>query len=304
MCIPLWNDSTAIPKCICSSGYVLDSNNKCVIKMPSTFILLSKSRPFSIKGIDLETGNETMVPITKIGRPKALECDVETKSVFFADAHSLTVEMVPLNNTANHTVLLSNVLCEGLAFDWISRNLYWTSLEKGSISVVKLANVSISRTLIQSNSFSPSSIAVDPIRGVMFWADWSNMSPEKGRIDTAQMDGKKRRIFLNTNIHWPSGLAIDYQVKRLYWTDKHLRMIQSINYDGSDRKTETVSHVDPPISLAIGVGTHKHIYYIETTTGAVIAVSNSTGKRTLYQGSLPLYDVKLFDSEAQKGKHT
>ncbi|KAJ8961610.1 hypothetical protein NQ314_005912 [Rhamnusium bicolor] len=239
LCIPLWNRDIAIKKCICASGYILENKNKCVMKIPSSFLLISKSRPFAIKGVDLKTGNDTIVPLTKIGRPKAIEVDAQSRSFFYADAWSNTVEMVPINDTAKHTVLLENVECDGLAFDWISKNLYWTSLDKGSISVVKLSNTSISKTLLQSSNFSPMSIAVDPIRGIMYWAHWSDVFPEKGRIDMAQMDGKNRRIFLNANVHWPSGLAIDYVEKRLYWCDKHLKVIQSVDFFGSNSRIET-----------------------------------------------------------------
>ncbi|CAH2009921.1 unnamed protein product [Acanthoscelides obtectus] len=304
LCIPMWNGNRAIPKCACASGYVLDANNKCVVKTPSKFLLISRSDPFSIRGIDLETSNETMVPITKMSQPRGLDFDAKTGSIFYADAYSMTIEMVPILNTSNHTVLVNNVACDGLAFDWISRNLYWTSLEKGSIKVVKLANTSLVKTLIWNTTYNPGSIAVDPISGYMYWAHWSSTTPENGRIDMAQMDGKNRKVFLDHNIHWPSGLAIDQEAKRLYWTDKHLKNIQSIDFDGTNRRVETVMALESPAGLAVGVGSHKLIYFIEMSKGAIMAYSNSTGLKKVYDSSnLHIYDVKLYDAGSQKGEN-
>ncbi|XP_056636916.1 low-density lipoprotein receptor-related protein 1 isoform X1 [Diorhabda sublineata] len=301
LCVPIWNDAIAIKRCVCATGYTLTNVTKCVTKMPSNFLIISKSRPFSIRGIDLDTGKETIVPIMNIGRPKGLDFDVKNRSIFYADSHAMTVNRVSIDNTTDRTIIINNVMCDGLAFDWISRNIYWTSLEKGSISVTKLSNTSVTRTLIESTNYSPTSIAVDPYNGVMYWADWSSLSPERGRVDTANMDGSNKRVFLSEKIHWPSGLAIDHQLKRIYWGDKHLKIIQSVNFNGKDRRTEILGKLQSPVSLAIGFRGNQHLYFIEMEKGAIMSYRNDTGLKKVYQGNLPLYDVKLFDSEGQKG---
>lgn len=301
LCLSLWNRDIAIKSCTCASGYILD-RNKCVSKIPSTFLLVSKSRPFSIKGIDIESGDEVIIPLTKIGRPKGLEYNRKNKLLFYSDSNAMTIESAPLNDTTNRTVLMKNVYCDGLAFDWISENLYWTSIEKGSISVVKLSNTSIARTLIQSNNFSPSSIAVDPFRGIMYWADWSDIFPDKGRIDVAQMNGDNRKVFLDENIHWPAGLAIDYVSNKLYWTDRHLKSIQSVNFDGGDRKVETPNALKSPAGLAMVVGKQQHFYFIEMEHGAIMSYKNETGLKKIYEGNMPMYEVKLYDDTMQMGK--
>lgn len=303
LCISLWNRDIAIKSCTCASGFLLE-DNRCVQKIPSTFLLLSKSHPFSIKGIDIASGQEIMVPLTKIGRPKGLDYSVKKKSIFYSDSNAMTIVMAPINDTSNRTVIMRNVYCDGLAFDWISENLYWTNMEKGSINVVKLSNTSVARTLIQSNDFSPSSIAVDPLRGTMFWADWSDIFPDKGRIDVAQMNGDNRKVFLNENIHWPAGLAIDYAAKRLYWTDRHLKSIQSVNFDGADRRVETPNALKSPAGLAVVVSKNQHLYFIEMEHGAIMSYSNETGLQKIYEGNMPLYEVKLYDQNMQTGKYT
>ena len=54
---------------------------------------------------------------------------------------------------------------EGLAIDWISRNMYFTDSETRTIEVASL-NGQYRKTLIQSHISNPRGIAVDPIDGL------------------------------------------------------------------------------------------------------------------------------------------
>lgn len=55
--------------------------------------------------------------------------------------------------------------CEGLAIDWMGRNLYWTDEGLSLISVANLDNIKLRRTLIQDNMFHPRAIVLDPDKG-------------------------------------------------------------------------------------------------------------------------------------------
>ncbi len=50
---------------------------------------------------------------------------------------------------------------EGLAVDWLNRNMYWTDMTRNRIEVAKL-NGSFRKTIIWENIDSPSSIVVQP----------------------------------------------------------------------------------------------------------------------------------------------
>jgi len=71
------------------------------------------------------------------------------------------------NNTVNNTMMTlweSDLFdVNGIAFDWIHRNLYWTDSSKNSIQVLSLSSSGAQhRTLIQSNLDRPRAIVVDP----------------------------------------------------------------------------------------------------------------------------------------------
>lgn len=66
----------------------------------------------------------------------------------------------------------------------------------------------------------------------MFWSDWG----KRPLIARSKMDGTNAVDFVNTNIHWPNGVAIDYSTERLYWADAKLMSLESIKLDGTDRR--------------------------------------------------------------------
>lgn len=66
----------------------------------------------------------------------------------------------------------------------------------------------------------------------MYWSDWG----ESPHISVADMDGSNRQFFIKDNIVWPNGLTIDYPNKRLYWVDAKLKVIESVQLDGTDRR--------------------------------------------------------------------
>lgn len=49
------------------------------------------------------------------------------------------------------------------------------------------------------------------------------------------MNGSYRRDLVGGAMVWPTGLAIDYPARRLYWTDTKTKTIETVRLDGSDR---------------------------------------------------------------------
>lgn len=66
----------------------------------------------------------------------------------------------------------------------------------------------------------------------MYWTDWGNPA----EIATSLMDGTNDEPFVRDDIHWPNGLTLDLSNQRLYWTDAKKMSIESIRWDGTDRR--------------------------------------------------------------------
>jgi sugar lactone lactonase YvrE len=65
----------------------------------------------------------------------------------------------------------------------------------------------------------------------MFWTDVGT----RARIEVASMDGSGRKTLVGTSLLWPTGLAVDYPGRRLYWADPKTGSIESIRTDGTER---------------------------------------------------------------------
>jgi integrin beta 2 len=76
------------------------------------------------------------------------------------------IERQKIDGSVREVVLDQSINnCEGLAIDWMGRNLYWTDEGLMTISVARLDNVSMRRLLVYGNMFHPRAIVVDPKRG-------------------------------------------------------------------------------------------------------------------------------------------
>jgi len=73
----------------------------------------------------------------------------------------------------------------------------------------------------------------------IYWTDWG--TPPK--IERAAMDGSSRRVIISDSLVWPNGIALDFELSKLYWADAKLDKIEMANYDGSDRRVVVESHM-------------------------------------------------------------
>uniref|UniRef100_A0A493U359 LDL receptor related protein 2 n=1 Tax=Anas platyrhynchos platyrhynchos TaxID=8840 RepID=A0A493U359_ANAPP len=186
---------------------------------------------------------------------------------------------------------------EDLAFDWISKNLYWTDPRYRSISVMRLADKS--RRAIVQNLNNPRSIVVHPVIGYIFWTDW--FRPAK--IMRAWSDGSHALSIVNATLGWPNGLAIDWSSLRLYWVDAFFDKIEHSTFDGLDRRTlERITQMTHPFGLTIFGG---YAYFTDWRLGAIVRVRKSDGGEMtiIKRGISNIMHVKAYDAHSQIGSN-
>ena len=54
-------------------------------------------------------------------------------------------------------------------------------------------------------------------------------------IERASMDGRDRKVLIDTELEHPIALTLDYETKTLYWTDTTFGKIESSDTDGLNR---------------------------------------------------------------------
>ncbi|VDP49187.1 unnamed protein product [Soboliphyme baturini] len=76
---------------------------------------------------------------------------------------------------------------------------------------------------------------------MLFWSDWTDLNEiglgrSVAKIESSYLDGSGRKAIIDSMIHWPNGLAIDYDDGWLFWCDAFLDRIEKSRFDGGDRQ--------------------------------------------------------------------
>ena len=284
--------------CSCPTGIRLINNRTCANGY-NEILLLSKRD--DIRKISLDTPDFTdIVVLPVINEARSIDLsydDYEDQATIvdddgFAlewDFHSVAIDYDPveekaywtdqvkgifkvnLNGTDIQGVITSNVdHPDGLAVDWIGRNLYWTDTGTDRIEVAKLDGTS-RKVLISRFLDEPRDITLDPIHGWMYWSDWG----ENAKIEKSWMDGSHRSVLVNKDIVWPNGIALDVDEQILYWCDAKTDRIESVNVDGSNRKVIINDILPHPFGLTI-LG--NYIYWTDWQEHTVERAEKISGK--------------------------
>ncbi|OQV21780.1 Prolow-density lipoprotein receptor-related protein 1 [Hypsibius exemplaris] len=191
---------------------------------------------------------------------------------------------------------------EGIAVDWIGRNLYWVESTLDQIEVSRVDGQHRC-TVIAGNMTNPRAIVVDPQEGMLFWTDWD---PDYPRIESASMAGEDRRVLVNISAvqggKWPNGLAIDFEAQphRLYWIDAYSDAIHCCTVHGLDirevvRGGDFIQH---PFAVALF---GSHVYWTDWRTNSVHKANkwNGSDVMTVTQVSTQPFDVHIVHSSLQ-----
>lgn len=127
----------------------------------------------------------------------------------------------------------------GLCVDWINGYVIWTDSGTSRIELCDLDGDN-RHVLLHHGVRRPRDIVVHPEKSLIIWTDWgaSSGGSTGAKIERAYIDGSGRQcIVCNSKLYWPNGLAIDYPAERIYFIDAKRHIIESVNLDGSARRT-------------------------------------------------------------------
>uniref|UniRef100_A0A671WU01 Low density lipoprotein receptor-related protein 6 n=1 Tax=Sparus aurata TaxID=8175 RepID=A0A671WU01_SPAAU len=205
-----------------------------------------------------------------------------------------TISRAFMNGSAlEHVVEFGLDYPEGMAVDWLGKNLYWADTGTNRIEVAKLDGQH-RQVLVWKDLDSPRALALDPAEGYMYWTEWGG----KPKIDRAAMDGTGR-ITLVADVGRANGLTIDYAERRLYWTDLDTTLIESSNMLGQDREV-IADDLPHPFGLT---QYQDYIYWTDWSQRSIERANKTSGQnRTVIQGHLDyVMDILVFHSSRQGG---
>ncbi|XP_076062572.1 low-density lipoprotein receptor-related protein 6 [Oratosquilla oratoria] len=281
--------------CGCPIGYELTSDEKeCVV--PEAFLLYAQKE--DIHRISLQANHKNVpIPVTGIKEAMAIDFDSSENRLYWTDIKSKAISRSFLNGSQlEHIIEFGLQLPEGMAVDWLARNIYWADLSYNRIEVARLDGSS-RRVLLWTEVEEPHSLALDPGEGLMYWSEWRADSPDIAR---ANLDGSNPERII-TNVKRTNGLTIDFEDRRLYWTDLDNKKIESSDLDGRNRK-EILVGLQQPYGLTLY---KDHIYWADWKLGFIERAEKLTGdNRTKIQERLDfITDILVYHSSRQSGSN-
>uniref|UniRef100_A0A8C0ULD2 Very low-density lipoprotein receptor n=1 Tax=Cyanistes caeruleus TaxID=156563 RepID=A0A8C0ULD2_CYACU len=261
-------------KCECYEGYEMDTLSKnCKAVGKSPYLIFTNRH--EVRKIDLvKRDYSRIIPMLK--NVVALDVEVSTNRIYWCDLFYRKIYSAYIDkasDTAEQVILIDSQLNspEGLAIDWVHKNIYWTDSGNKTISVAT-ADGRRRRTLFNSDLSEPRAIAVDPTQRFMYWSDWG----DKAKIEKAGLNGVGRQVLVTDNIEWPNGITLDLLNQRLYWVDSKLHSLSCIDFNGSNRKVliSSVDDLSHPFGLAVF---EDRVFWTDLENEAIFSANRLNG---------------------------
>ncbi|XP_037092270.1 very low-density lipoprotein receptor-like isoform X2 [Pollicipes pollicipes] len=220
-------------KCECIEGYKRDPADHTFCKAVEVHASLLLTHGRDIRKVGLYQREMTSI-VNKTRSASSVDYEFRTGLVYWSDFSDQRIYKAPIDEATERTVVVRDVRADGIAVDWLYRHLYWIRNQRGVGSTIDVSDLDggAHATVVRTDLLKPRSITLDPVQGWMYWSDWG----ARPRIERAGMDGSQRQTIVDTRIEWPNGVTLDFVKQRVFWVDAKLKLIESADFDGANRR--------------------------------------------------------------------
>ncbi|XP_016139265.1 low-density lipoprotein receptor-related protein 1-like [Sinocyclocheilus grahami] len=250
------------------------------------------ARQIEIRGVDIDNPYYNYIisfTVPDIDNVTVVDYDALEHRIYWSDVRTQTIKRAFINGTGVETVVSADLPnAQGLAVDWVSRNLFWTSYDtnKKQINVARLDG-SFKNAVIHELD-KPHCLVLHPILGKLYWLDGDNIS-------MANMDGTNHTL-LFTNQKGPVGLSIDYYMEQMYWISSGNSTINRCKLDGSG--LEIIEGVKGKLTKATALAIMgDKLWWADQGTDQIGTCDKSDGGnwKVLRNNTSPMMHMKIYN---------
>ncbi|KPJ14342.1 Low-density lipoprotein receptor-related protein 1 [Papilio machaon] len=240
-CAQLCVNSAGSYACACAAGYTLQPDG-------SSCIADDGEEPFSLV-VGTAAGVARVWPRDRPPRVvtrdaldvRAIDFLYDNRSVCYVHSNvsRASIVCVPADNMTHYSLQLPTPALfpdvdsvSHLAIEWVSRDWYVYD-ESREVLYVCEATGRFCRLLLDGLS-KLHGLALDPLRGLMFWSVWGAVPPAVMR---AGLGGGERRALAAHKLVYPGPPALDLVARHVYWPDAYLECVERADYEGKHRTT-------------------------------------------------------------------
>uniref|UniRef100_A0A087XJC0 Si:dkey-88l16.3 n=1 Tax=Poecilia formosa TaxID=48698 RepID=A0A087XJC0_POEFO len=302
--------------CRCPKGLLLSKDRMtCVLPKESSFILLlsrnkiaqiylRSMRRFGIALKKMPNGRDFNLP----GVPEAMSLDINfvELSVFVTYLRHGSVDVLKLSNSrskpelvlAGQIVKLQDDSVTALAVDWVTSNLYWSSMKRPDIHVTS-RHENHTTSLLQGPLIGVASIALHPSSGrLCYFAIVMMGSRSQTEIHCAWMDGRNK-VVLWKRLSVPVSMVFTNDGTRIYWADTGEGLIESIGVDGSAYKEYKTGP-----NLLVSFTFIENFFFWVTQDKDISKLWFSDGlqpKQLWFETKTKVSEIRSYNNETQSG---
>lgn len=246
--------------CQCPTGLKMKSDGRNCEDLPSSSLIIACRSGVGRISLDTPEMFDVVLPIDGVHGAVAVDFHYESNLLFYADVNADAIKRVNMKNFNDVKTIVSSDLNtpNGIAVDWMANNIYWSDAEHRMIEVSRLDGTS-RKTLI--NQTVPDVRSLIIFKHFLFYSDWSDAS----RIERCVLDASDRRVIVDNDLGYPTGLAVDFHTRKLYWADAIRDRIEVSDLDG--KKRTQLMHAEHPFGFTM---TEHHFYYTDWYNKSVI----------------------------------
>lgn len=258
-------------KCDCSTGRLSPDGRKC--ESVDEYLVFSTRTEIRAINLDPRSTNVPFNPIGNMTNVVGIDFDYKDQKILFTQIRPWArIGWMPATNPSGEdikNIISRGINPEGIAYDWTQKKIYWTDSSNHSIYAMNFDGTEL---VMISRVERPRAIVIDPCNGTLFFTDWGKFGTS-GKIIKTTMAGSLKKVIIDKNLAQPSGLAIDYEDRKLYWTDAVREKIERSDLNGQNREV-LISATIYPFSITVF---RDYIYWTDLQLRGVYRAEKHTG---------------------------